>query len=375
MSDDSWLKRLLKNLALCLASVCVSLALAEIVLRLFFPIPYSMELEYVPDGCLSFRLQPDRTYRLKSGGRCSVDHLGFRGADPVTLAKSEGRIRIVAVGGSATFSYETDDARIWTKELERLLRGRYGDHIEVINAGVPGYSTFESKIDYLYQLRQLKPDLVIAYETWNDIKFFRALEAGEFPRKGVPAPHPMTSLLRHLQLAWRVRNLIEEVWAPLERENRYGRFAGGPGAISPAGPAHLWEEKNFDDLVLLLRSDGVIPVLASQAGLLSRDNLADPKVRSVVYTEYANLTFAELLTEWNSVTEIIRRSAAERGALFIDVYGAVPHDTSMFADHVHLTDAGNAAVARALFDGLIRDPGVETLMRSKGAHVASAPRP
>jgi hypothetical protein len=306
---------------------------------------------------------------------CAINNLGFRGAGPVTIRKPEGRVRIVVVGGSAAFSYETDDDRTWTRLLERMLRERYAGDIEVIYAGVPGYSTFESKVSNLNQLRQLSPDLVIAYETWNDIKYFRSIDAGNYPARGVSESHPVNSLLRHVQLAWRVRNFLDETWAPRQRENSFGHFASAAAIIADDGAAHGWERKNFEDLALLVNSDGAIPVLASQAGLLSADNIEDPKVRSVVYTEYVNLTFEELLRQWNAVTEIIRRAAEKQRAVFIDVDGQVPHDRSMFHDHVHLTEAGGAAVAQALFNGLTRDRRIAALMETSRSLTASPTHP
>jgi hypothetical protein len=65
MRSDSRLAALTKNLALALASVCFSLVLAEIILRVFYPISWSMEIEYIPDGYLGARLQPNRVYTLK----------------------------------------------------------------------------------------------------------------------------------------------------------------------------------------------------------------------------------------------------------------------------------------------------------------------
>jgi lysophospholipase L1-like esterase len=360
-----------KNLTLVLGSFIVALFFAEIILRVFLAIPYSMEVEYVPDGCLGFRLAPDRVYMLKSGGRCSVNNLGFRGAALTDPRNTAHRARIIAVGESSTFSYETDDEEIWTRVLEKKLRQRYGENIEVINAGVPGYSIFESKINYMYQLRALHPDVVIAYDTWNDIKWFRAVETGAYPKKGVSGKDLLTSILRHLQIAWRIRNYIDQVWTPRQRENRYGHFGGTGAAISPDGAAHEWERQNYDDLVLLLNNDKVIPVLSTQGGLLSSDNIEDPEVRAVVYTEYVNLSFEELLAQWNAVSRIIERAAKKGGALFIDVYSQVPHNRLMFLDHVHLTDAGNARVAQILFEGLIREPRIDSLMRSRNATSAT----
>ena len=137
--------------------------------------------------------------------------------------------------------------------------------------------------------------------------------------------------------------------------------------ISADGPAHKWEKMNYEDLAVILRKDNVVPVFSSQAGLLSRENLNDSRIRSVVYAEYVNLTFDETLTQWLAVSDIIRKSAEEYGGLFVDVYKEVPHSRQYFLDHVHLSDDGNAAVAHTFFESLTHDLRVDSLFRAKKA--------
>ena len=59
MGGNSTLRNISIKTSLILSSVLISLFLVEITLRIFFPIPYSMELEYIPDGHLGFRLEPN----------------------------------------------------------------------------------------------------------------------------------------------------------------------------------------------------------------------------------------------------------------------------------------------------------------------------
>ena len=47
-----------------------------------------------------------------------------------------------------------------------------GHHVEVINAGIPGHTSGDSLGRLYTEIWQWKPDYVIMYEAWNDIKYF-----------------------------------------------------------------------------------------------------------------------------------------------------------------------------------------------------------
>ena len=350
------MKELVRRALLLLASVLVMLALGELGLRFFAPVPYSMNVVYKADGHVGERLHRFQTYRLADGGTVTINSHGFRGAE-FEEEKPSGVVRIVALGGSSTFSYQTGDAAIWTRRLQDLLRADFGPGVEVLNGGTPGYTVFDSKVNYLYRIRDLSPDALIVYHTWNDLKLFRTIE-----RKGMPSRtpyrviHPVRSWLRQFQLAWRLRALVQGNGALPPRETVVpDDERAGPEKIESGGRAHLWEQQNFDDLALWARNDGVLPVFASQAGLLAPETIDDEAVRSVVYAEYVGLSYEEILRNWLAVREIVRASAARHDALFVDVYAAVPHTREYLHDHVHLTRSGNEAVARAFYAALQSD--------------------
>jgi hypothetical protein len=275
----------------------------------------------------------------------------------------------VALGGSATFSYLTDDTEIWTRRLEDKLRARFGDSIEVVNAGVPGYSAFTSKVNYLYRIRALEPDAVLLYHAWNDMKFFRRIEEGEGFLAPSFRPRPIRDFLRRFQILWRLRSLFDFSEGGLPpREQGWLEVDSTEGvAISEGGRAHRWERANYEDLALLASSDGVLPVFVSQAGLLADGNLDDPEVRRRVYTEYQGLDYPEILRQWKAIGAIQRAAAERHGGVFIDAYAAVSHRSENFQDHVHLTPAGNEAVAAAIFTGLVQSPVVSERLAASGA--------
>jgi lysophospholipase L1-like esterase len=107
-----------------------------------------------------------------------------------------------------TFGFNVDQPDAYPRRLEALLRERHpGRHIEVVNAGVPGWSWIQgARFLEAYGLG-LQPDLVIAAHGTND-QFWRALvtDRERLPLAGAPAPEmrppsllERTSIYRLLQ--------------------------------------------------------------------------------------------------------------------------------------------------------------------------------
>ncbi len=352
---ESMLRRLISTL---LAAIAI-LVLVELGLRFVAPIRHSLAVEYEPDGYVRTRLAPNRSYHLPSGGSVRINAWGFRG--PVfEIKKPAGVFRIVALGGSSTFCFEADDAKIWTALLQEKLRAATGTAVEVINAGVPGYSAFESKLHYLYRIRNLAPDAVILYHTWNDLKYFHEIEEdfrdGELRRSSSYDPEPLKQFLRHFQLAWRARALAQRFGLHEAREDRAAHSSDTELPIPEGGAAHRWVRQNFDDLTHWLLRDGALPILITEASLISEQTIADSQTRAAIHVEYQTLDHAEVLAQWQVMRRLLREVAAEHGVPFVDAYAQVPHSLEYFFDHVHLTEAGNARLAEVLAEALLADP-------------------
>ena len=96
--------------------------------------------------------------------------MGYRN-DEFPLEKPDGVYRIVALGGSSTYDVAIEDnAATFTAQLEKLLKEDYGyQNVQVINAGVPGYNSWEMLVNLEFRVLDLNPDLVIIYEGVNDV--------------------------------------------------------------------------------------------------------------------------------------------------------------------------------------------------------------
>ncbi len=117
----------------------------------------------IPHPYLGFVMCPN--YRK---GGTSINSHGFRGEE-FAMPKPANEFRIVCVGGSTTFDDEIDDnAKTCTARLQCYLEQR-GYSAKVINAGVPGWSSYESLINFAFRISSVAPDLLIDYDCWNDL--------------------------------------------------------------------------------------------------------------------------------------------------------------------------------------------------------------
>jgi lysophospholipase L1-like esterase len=109
--------------------------------------------------------RPDAAYVSKGGVRLRHNHIGARG-DDVKAAKSPGTKRILVLGGSSAYCVGVSNKETWPRYLQEKL----GKGHEVINLGVPGYTTAEHIVQTALQISDLSPDVVIYYLGWNDAR-------------------------------------------------------------------------------------------------------------------------------------------------------------------------------------------------------------
>ena len=115
-------------------------------------------------GKLQIALHPFAGYANlpnQSTKHFSINSRGLRG--PEVARDKGGRKRIAVVGGSSAFGTGlASDDDTFEVQLGRLLNA------EVLNGGVIGHQSGQELVLLLTELVELQPDLVIAYDGWND---------------------------------------------------------------------------------------------------------------------------------------------------------------------------------------------------------------
>ena len=102
-------------------------------------------------------------------GKNKHNSLGYRG-DEIEIPKADNVYRIVVIGGSTTYTTAVDNYRkSYPYLLQSILREKDYRTIEVINAGVHAYSSWESLINLEFRVLDLSPDLIVVYHGINDV--------------------------------------------------------------------------------------------------------------------------------------------------------------------------------------------------------------
>ena len=121
-----------------------------------------------------FQSHPYSLYskRPHSRGAYPSNGLGYAGVREYDVARKDCSVRIMVVGGSTVEDHapELGPESSWPAILEDLLNESFpSTTVEVINAGLSGYSSVESLVDFLLKGVDLKPDILIVYHNINDV--------------------------------------------------------------------------------------------------------------------------------------------------------------------------------------------------------------
>jgi lysophospholipase L1-like esterase len=270
-------------------------------------------------------------------GDIVVNSLGFRGPY-FKKNKPPDTFRIVAMGGSTTAGmYENE--LTYPRLLERMLnRSSTGKRkIEVINAGVWGYTSCQVAKRYKKEIIDLKPDLILLMSGWNDIN---KLRASSIKRKSqyCMSHHPrlvQSNVFRFLRLK------IKE---------NFNKSSVEPGDRVFNGNIKFYME-NLREIIEGAKINKTDVVLVSLPGLYEgrhMDNFSG-------YAQFNGLSSREINYRQKVLILInsLKRKLAEdyKHVFYVD-NGLSPltaGKSKFFADTVHPTGAGNRVLAFQLF--------------------------
>ena len=302
----------------------------------------------------------DADYATPEGVKHAVNtnSLGYRGAE-VRRKKPEGTFRIVCLGGSTTWGTgATADDRTWSAGLQRVLNQALPpespySRVEVINAGVSGYTALESFVNLKMRLLPLDPDLVIVYHAANDA---RALRRGQFETD-----------YSHVRRSWSDPPepfLDDWLWW----SHFYGVFRDWESDAAARTLAGRMYVKHYNSLPKR-NADDIAPGLENfgwtlrEIVALSRLHGAEVMLSTFTWrrgqepnegAQAWKKNFAPILERMNVVATTV---ASQEGTLLADVRRRGPKDDTDFHDVVHFTDSGHGRVA-AVMAGTITRSGV-----------------
>jgi GDSL-like lipase/acylhydrolase family protein len=286
--------------------------------------------------------------------------LGYRGPE-ITVPKPNGTFRIVAIGSSVTYGNLLGDDETYPAQLQAILRDQYGyQHVEVINAGVGGYSSAEYLTAFQYRILDLQPDMIIVYESTNDV-LLRLVDPQYYTAtnpmrtwRDASTDRPPSVLLRFLavKLGWiadprqpeegvyydpNIRNCVRDVTycASLNMTKHDLLQINKP----------IYYERNIRSLIGMAQAQHVQTVLISWAYF--PDPLPSNETQYMTQPERQ-----EAVAEQNV---ILRRLSQETGAPFYDMEANLPYNAAFWIDGRHMTAVGAHEFSSELANFLVTD--------------------
>jgi lysophospholipase L1-like esterase len=338
-------RRLLLKLGVSLA---VTLVTVEVALRVWDAThqrspglvavrKYSGEPIYSPHPYLGYVLNPAHE-------RNEVNALGLRGP-AVEGGRRAGVVRVLCVGGSTTYGAGLGAERAYPARLQAHLDAAApaGLRFEVLNGGVPGYTSIDSLVNLELRLLALEPDVVLVYHAINDARLVQARGyRPDYSHIRGPWRDPrdqVSPLGRWLVVRWRTWAWVSELagwgFSAMSLENLVfvegfqERLMPPEPEVNHAGVADF--VRNLRNIVAVSRAAG------AQVGLMTfatRRSEGDPDVALQRCVDALNAGIVALATE--------------RDVPLFDVRAAIGGRWELFSDYVHCTPEGCDLQARAI---------------------------
>ncbi|PYJ01768.1 MAG: hypothetical protein DME25_17530 [Verrucomicrobia bacterium] len=269
----------------------------------------------------------------------SINRLGFRGRE--ISEEKGGAYRIVCLGESTTFGCTLGpEDRPWPELLEQMIRERLKPNrpVEVVNAGVPGYTLADNLDRLTKEILRLTPDMIISYHGYNG---FPLLDVSLTPPERVNLP----------VYAQRPVKVLADAEYHLKILHFRKRLAsdGTPRLPGLADATKTPYAAAYRQLAQLAKAKGVRLVVGNFSMAANTQSDPDviefyrpgfPLVRSQVKANVLHSRIVEELAKQNPEICLVETQPHLDG------------DHEKFVDLVHLTQEGRQQLAESFFAGI-----------------------
>ena len=242
--------------------------------------------------------------------------------------------------------------------MEKLLTEEYGyQNVEVINAGVPGYNSWEILINLEFRVLDLDPDLVIIYEGTNDVharlvepSAYRGDNSGRRQPWHLP-PVPPWEHSALLRIMSRMMNFTRQVsvddfassptFLSWPFEYRLDEDGADPKDILEKNPP-IYFQRNLEKMFAIAKENGIEILFSTWA-------------YSPYLNDYASKDYYQQGFQENN--DIVKKVANGHHVPLFDFAAVMPQDARYWADGRHVNEAG-ALEKATLFAEFIHTHGL-----------------
>jgi lysophospholipase L1-like esterase len=294
---------------------------------------------FLKDRLLLWKLRPSQNFLKKFtndkfNGNYAINSLGLRGKD-FPIEKNKDTFRLVCLGDSITFGWRVEFEDAYPERLEAKLRSGFRDkNVEVINAGVLGYSSLQGLRLLERDIIKLKPDIVIVYFGIDD-----GDKAVYFSDKYLRIKSDVAVSIDNFLNRSRFYRLLKNFLLKFIGNKKYERDRNTERSrVSPED-----YRVNLEDMVSLLNSKN-IPLLV---------------MLPIIYEN----GFSQKLQRYD-VTENLSLKLTGKNIKYINVLSAfkkVKDQQILFFDNSHPTELGHEIMAEEIFRTLVEERLIQKL--------------
>ena len=142
-------------------TIVACVVMADRFLLLYHGLPL-----WAADAEAHFRNRPSKYSIWPNGREIQTNRYGYHD-DEFPEKRADNELRVVVLGDSVTFGHMVTREEAFPNQLEQILAKRLRRPVQVINAGVQGYSTRQERIALERALR-FQPDVVLVGVCLND---------------------------------------------------------------------------------------------------------------------------------------------------------------------------------------------------------------
>ena len=279
--------------------------------------------------------------------------LGFRSPE-ISKVKDVNTFRIFCMGNSTTFGLSVIREEAFPEILRNLLREKFdGKNIEVINSGIPGYSSFQGLVQLKRVILKLKPDLITCCYGKND-----ALKIPDYVDKDLHQRNiSLKGRTREFLLHSKIFVLLENIGIRIRRmiNNRDGNSRK---AVEQRVPPTDFES-NIREIITLSENSNIKPILINHYSVDHSNN----EYQSTAYNDIINKVSNEKGITIVDTKEIFREAfhtlhtnddqRRKIEQLYPESFIVDNISKKVFyMDHCHPTRFGHYIIAQALLENI-----------------------
>jgi lysophospholipase L1-like esterase len=282
---------------------------------------------------------------------------GFRG-NSFKVNKPEGTVRIVAVGASAVYGIWVTDEDTFTAQLENIFQ-QHGQNVEVLNAGVPGWTSQEVFINFYLRVLNLNPDIIIYYQGRNDlfpqafnnyISDYQHFRRPDYSFRYTNYLHKYLFKVSELFLVLSYWGDGQFGYSRMEENPVYGviKFENRPAndqLIKNLSELHRIDtfRNNLESIVHISHKRGIKVLLSSYAMLVNR--------YASGYIRKDESILPKIEEQMNKINDTIKDIALKHNVAFLDTALMLSDDMeTLLVDDCHFNREGELARAKLFYD-------------------------